>query len=217
MNQDHHMALVDYVVVYGKIPRGHFQENSVKIVQVDDTRLTLLYDTADTKANNLGLIWNETVENENLHVTAISDVKGKLIAMAKYAAEKQGLAHKRLTKVLPPKKPSQLVFYVLAALLFSSSVDPTWLRSAISKNSWLSALTSAAPAALKSLAVWTETKIRIITAATYAIHLVEIFVVSWPKLTKYRTSFFKKLVWAAMHFIEGFAIFERLDEAIEKS
>lgn len=215
MNQDHHLALVDYVVVYGKVPPAQFNKDSVRIIDVDETKILLQYDTADTKGNQLILIWNETIENENITVSGVTDIKSKLIAMAKYSAEKQGLSLTQFNKVWAPKKLLLWFMYALGAFLFTSSWDPTLPRKVISASPSLTSLTSAAPAILKSLAAHSETKVRLFTVAIYFTHIFEILAVSWPKLTKHRTSFSKKLLWALMHFFEGFLIFRRLDDAIE--
>lgn len=214
MNKDHQLALVDYVVVYGKIPAHLLDHPSVHITAVDEESLTLSY-KRNGREEQLVLVWNELPEADKVEVNGFMDIKAKLISMAKYAADVQGYSHKQLKKTVLPNRPEQVFMYLLGIVLAIGSVDKHFIRKIISKDASLSQLASYAPSALKTTGVFLEDHVKTIAIAMYAIHLVEIAVVSLPKLKQYRASTLRKWAWALMHFVEGFLIFKRLKKALE--
>ncbi|QRG40423.1 hypothetical protein FDK38_004896 [Candidozyma auris] len=216
MNKDHQLALVDYVVVYGKVPLGELDPSSVQMIAVDEKSTTLSF-KRNSKTEELKLSWNELPEGDKVQVNSIMDIKAKVIAMAKYAASVQGFSHQQLKKVVLPNRPTQVFMYLVAVALALGTVDKYWLRNLISKDVYLSQLVSYTPKILKTWGALFEDHVRTFTIALYAVHLVEIAVVSLPKLNKYRASTWRKLAWAGMHLVEGFLIFPRLNKALEES
>ncbi|KAF3985007.1 hypothetical protein FT663_05416 [Candidozyma haemuli var. vulneris] len=214
MNKDHQLALVDYVVVYGKIPVHQLEPSSVQMTAVDEKSLTLSY-KRNAASEEIVLVWNELADDDKIEVNGFMDIKAKLISMAKYAARVQGYSHKQLKKVVLPNRPPQVFMYLVAIVLALGSIDKFWVRNIINNDAFLSSLTSRAPAFLKSAGSFLEDHVRTIAIAMYAIHLVEIAIVSLPKLKAYRASGPRKLAWTTMHFLEGFLIFKRLNKALE--
>ncbi|KAM3124225.1 hypothetical protein ACQ2H7_002461 [Candidozyma auris] len=214
--EDHQLALVDYVVVYGKVPLGELDPSSVQMIAVDEKSTTLSF-KRNSKTEELKLSWNELPEGDKVQVNSIMDIKAKVIAMAKYAASVQGFSHQQLKKVVLPNRPTQVFMYLVAVALALGTVDKYWLRNLISKDVYLSQLVSYTPKILKTWGALFEDHVRTFTIALYAVHLVEIAVVSLPKLNKYRASTWRKLAWAGMHLVEGFLIFPRLNKALEEA
>lgn len=214
MNKDHQLALVDYVVVYGKVPIHQLEPESVQISAVDEKTLTLSF-KRNSKPEEIALVWNEIPEGDNIQVNALMDVKAKLISMAKHAANVQGYSHKQLKKVVLPNKPLQVFMYFAGVAILLGSIDKHWGRKVIARDAFLSRLAAQAPSILKTVGAFLEDHVRTFGIAMYAVHLVEIAIVSLPKLNKFRASGSRKLAWTTMHFFEGFLIFKRLNKALE--
>lgn len=212
MNKDHQLALVDYVVVYGNESVSGLDAESVIITDVSEDYLALSYNKDDGQSNNLKLSWSDVPEHENVTVSKMGDIKDKLVAMAKYAAGKQGYSHKKVDTVLWPTS-SLYPMYIFAAAAVITLFDKTYIRRAIARDEFLSSLVAHAPQFLATGYSFFENNIKSIFGAIYGIHVVEIATVTWPKASKFRIPFGKKLVWAFMNFIEGFLVFSRLDKA----
>lgn len=214
MNKDHQLALLDYVVVYGNETASTVDADSVIISDVSEEYLALSYSKDDGTSGNLKLPWDEFPEHENVQVGKLGDIKSKLVAMAKYAAGKQGYSHKKVDEIILPSKPDLYVMYLFAGAVVLTLYDKTWIRRAIQRDSFLSSLLSKAPLFLGKVYTLFEDHVKTVAAAIYGVHLIEIATVTWPKVSKYRMSFSKKLAWAFMNFIEGFVVFFRLNKLL---
>lgn len=212
MNKDHQLALVDYLVVYGKTPLSSFKPATAELVAVDTTSMTIRYMTKDDVSKEKTIEWEHAQEEENLKVAEQLDIKAKIIAMAKYAAAAQGYSHKRVNKVLLPKKPVALSMYVVAVLLAVGCYDKTLIRRTVYNDAFLSKLALYAPKALALVWAYTEEHAKRISIIMYAIHVVEIVSKTNPATKRVRMDPLKRVAWAFMNFIEGFLSFERLAE-----
>lgn len=216
MNKDHQLALLDYVVVYGQESASDINAESVIITDVSEDYLALSYHKDNGKANDLKLSWNDFPEDENVKVGKMADIKSKLVAMAKYAAGKQGYSHRKVDQVLFPSKPDLYFMYIFASAVALTLYDKTFVRRAIQRDGFLSGLLAKAPLFLASGYSLFENHIKTIAATTYGIHVIEVATVTWPKVSKYRMSLSKKLAWAFMNFIEGFVVFFRLNKLLDE-
>lgn len=215
MNKDHQLALLDYVVVYGKETPSAVDADSVIITDVSEEFLALSYNKDDGSSGDLKLVWDEVPEHENVKVGKMGDIKAKLVAMAKYAAGKQGYSHKKVDKVVLPAKVDLYIMYIFAAAVAVTLYDKTYIRRVILRDGFLSYLAAKAPQLLANGYALFEKHIKPIAATIYGIHLIEIAAVSWPRASKYRMSLSNKLIWAFMNFVEGFLVFSRLNQVVE--
>ncbi|CUM68502.1 uncharacterized protein PRCAT00006228001 [Priceomyces carsonii] len=215
MNKNHQMSLEDYVVVYGNVKPALIKESTVKIGDIDVSLMSLVYQDVAGMPQTLVISWDEAIENESIPVNSFKDIKAKLVAMAKYAANRRGYSHKKITKVLFPGS-KDIFMYVLFVLLISEVQDPLLLRSAITNNQGLAFLASKAPEFLVKGAITLETYASLLFSTLYSIHLLEIVFVTLPKLNKYRVPLNKKLIWIIMNFFEGVYAIQRLNSLIDK-
>ncbi|GEQ67985.1 hypothetical protein JCM33374_g1651 [Metschnikowia sp. JCM 33374] len=209
MNKDHQLALVDYVVVYGNEQLSDINAQSVLITDVTVEQLVLGYTAKTGKEKKVALSWNSVDDGEGLQVKSMSDIKAKLIAMAKYAASKQGYSHKQVTQVLPPSSAGSLIAYVFAALTLATLVKKDFLRTVMGLCGLLG--TPKADAFLEFF----EKRIFAIAVATYAIHIVEVVFLTWPKTVKYRMPWTTSLAWIGFTFMEGIFMSSRLRSVTE--
>lgn len=215
MNKDHQLALLDYVVVYGGENVSHVDAESVIITDVSEEHLALSYNKENGNNKDLKLIWEEVPENEKVKVDQMGDIKAKLVAMAKYAAEKQGYSHKRVDKVSLPKKLDLYLMYVAFAVSLATLYDKTLVRRLVQNDKLLLTIAAKCPELLAKGYSYFENHITPIFSTIYGIHVVEILTVTWPRVNKLRMSLKNKLVWATMNFVEGFLVFSRLNKLEE--
>lgn len=204
MNKDHQLALVDYVVVYGNQNLNNIRAKSVHITEVTDYHIILEYEAKNGTEKSLALEWNMVEDGEGLYVKSMLDIKAKLIAMAKYSAEKQGFSHKQVTKILPPASAGSIATYVFAALTVATLVKKDFLRVAIGFF-W----TLKSPG-LESFLAFFEKRIFAIAVATYVAHILEMILITWPKTIKYRMPLATQLAWLGFTFMEGYFHMARL-------
>jgi len=215
MNKDHQLALLDYVVVYGGENVSHVDAESVIITDVSEEHLALSYNKENGNNQDLKLIWEEVPENEKVKVDQMGDIKAKLVAMAKYAAEKQGFSHKRVDKVSLPKKLDLYLMYLAFAVSLATLYDKTLVRRLVQNDKLLRTIAAKCPELLAKGYSYFENHITPIFSTIYGIHVVEILTVTWPRVNKLRMSLKNKLVWATMNFVEGFLVFSRLNKLEE--
>lgn len=216
MNKDHQLALLDYVVVYGEESASEINAESVIITDVSEDYLALSYHKENGKENVLKLPWNDYPEDENVKVGKMADIKSKLVAMAKYAAGKQGYSHRKVDQLIFPSKPDLYFMYIFAGAVALTLYDKTLIRRAIQRDVFLSGLLEKAPLFLAGGYSLFEKYINTIAATIYGIHAIEVATVTWPKVSKYRMSLSKKLAWSLMNFIEGFVVFFRLNKLLDE-
>lgn len=210
MNADHHLSVLDYVVVYGKVNLSDLKPETAAISDVDDQYITLTYELADGKSKSLELEWNLIEESQNVNVSSLRDAKDKLIAMAKYAANKQGFSHTKITKVLPPTALSYPM-YIFGLFLIVSSIDPTLIRKLTANDPLVAKALPYIPAAIKLVYSLSEQHALKIGITMYLVHIYEIIVSTLPKLKCYRVPPAQGLLWVIMHFFEGFFVILRFN------
>lgn len=214
MNKDHQLALVDYVVVYGNEPISGVDADSVFISDVSEDFLALSYSKGDGNSSELKLAWDDVPENENVKVSKMGDIKGKLVAMAKYAAGKQGYSHRKVNKLVLPTKASLYLMYAFACAVSLTLYDKTLIRRTLLKYGVLAGILAKSPGFLADTYSIFEQNVRTIAATVYGIHIIEIATMSWPMTAKYRMSCLVRLGWAFMNFIEGFLVLRRLSKTV---
>lgn len=217
MNADHHLALVDYVVYYGKVDESILVENSIGISSIDSKRVVIDYKTTNSDTfNHFTLKWTDAVENQDIPVKDLTDLRPKLVAMAEYAAAKRGYSHQQIKKVVLPDKKAFLM-YVAFAVCMVNSYDPL-LLSRLLANDWLfNTVVAFVPQAVKNLYLLTAENSTRIVVVTHIIHMFEILFFSIPFLKKYRVPLKQRLAWIAMHFYEGYFVIKRLKDLAKSS
>ena len=214
MNKDHQLAIIDYVVVYGNVKASDIVKTSVHMVDVNETKLVIVYDTTKSKVpQTLSIEWESATEPENKKVSSLKDVKGKLVSMAKYAAAKQGYSHQQILKVLYPRQA--IVWYLIFGFLSLGMYDMHSLKESFEVDPIASKLITILPtAALKGLK-FTEKHIAFIFYSLYAVHLGEILLIMIPMTIKYRLPTSKKIIWCFMSFFEGVFSYNRFKSLID--
>lgn len=208
MNADHQLALVDYVVVYGKQPITSIRPKTVVISDIDTKSIKLRFEQANGTIKVVEIDWSDATEYEAVSVDEASDIKPKLIAMAKYAAKKQGFSHKQVTTALPPKSGLSYFMYSSAVLLAATLVKPNLVSAALNGTRLLNS-------GLLNKWLFVERNIVGIFATIYGIHLAEVIFAMVPKIRYYRMPFKVGLRWAVYNFVEGFLAFLRLKEVVK--
>ncbi|CAD1808511.1 hypothetical protein FOB58_000799 [Candida parapsilosis] len=210
MNKDHQLALRDYVVVYGSVDPKYLVEDSVGIKEVDTEKIVIEYDVINpSSTKSLKLKWNDAKENEQISVKSLSDIKSKLIAMAKYSAGKQGFAEKKLTKIFGPDAQG-IPMYPIWAILLLNAYNPTILRSVAINSAWIKKAIEYLPSVAFAIYNWSELHALKLCIGLFVAHLGEILFISGPFLKKYRAPFGVRLVYYIMNLIEGFPVLLRL-------
>lgn len=217
MNADHHLSLIDYVIYYGKVDESILVENSVGISSIDSERVVIDYKTTNSDTfNHFTLKWTDAVENQDIPVKNLTDLRPKLVAMAEYAAAKRGYSHQQIKKVVLPG-PKQFLMYVAFAILMMNSYDPL-LLSRLLANDWLfNTVVAFIPQGVKNFYLLTAKHAARISVATYIIHIIEILIFTLPFLKKYRVPLKQRLAWIFMHFFEGYLVISRLKELAKSS
>lgn len=215
MNKDHQLALLDYVTVYGKADPKSIDKDSVKMTEVDEKLVSITYSTISGDKKYFKILWSDAEEGKDVVVNSLLDIRAKTVAMAEYAAELQGYSYKQLNKVVLPGNVFEWTMYVYAAFTLITLYDQTLIRRIVSNEAVLKKALSYVPAVFGSVYDLFEENIRNIALGLYAVHLTEIYFLSWPKLVKYRVPTPKRVGWLAMHVIEGFMVPLRLTRALE--
>ncbi|RCK58761.1 hypothetical protein Cantr_07689 [Candida viswanathii] len=213
MNNDHQLALVDYVVVYGDTRPDNLLDETVQIVSVDEKQLVIEYELVKPPiAKTLSLYWYDAKEDENVEVKTLGDVKAKLIAMAKYCAKEQGYAIKKLEKIHWPG-PLDYPMYVLWAVLLANAYDPAILRKLVDRVSVLKKAVGYLPPVAFTAYQHVESNALKYVVGLFVTHLAEVLLVTKGYLRKYRVPDNHRWVWYLMHLIEGFPFIFRLKNA----
>ncbi|KAI3405233.1 hypothetical protein KGF56_001978 [Candida oxycetoniae] len=214
MNKDHQLSLNDYVIVYDSVDPKYLVEDSVHITDVDTNHLVIEYDlikpnSATSITKTLALYWTDAEEAENIQVKSLSDIKGKLIAMAKYCAEKQGYAMTKITKIVGPS-PLALSIYPSWLVLLLNAYNPNILKRLFANDALFNRIVKFLPSAVISAYQFTEINALKIAIGLFIVHFGEILFVSRPLLKKHRTPENVRVYWYLMHIIEGFFVILRL-------
>lgn len=209
MNRDHQLALVDYVVVYGRQPIRTFKPDTVQISDISTESMKLRFELLNGTIKAIDITWSKADEPQSVAVESASDIKPKLVSMAKYAAKKRGYSHTQITKVACPKTGLSYFMYGCAALLTVTLLKPN-LVSGTLKSVRLNRL----PFFSKWLFI--ERNIQAIWYTIYGIHVAEVALVLLPKIRYHRMPTQTALTWAGMNFIEGFLPLLRLRKMIRE-
>lgn len=210
MNGQHRLALLDYVVCYGNEKPSTIQESSLLMADVDETQITIEYkNVASSKPRQIVIAWENAPENEAIKVNEMSDVKAKLVAMAKYAAEKQGFASTRLTSIPPPSRFAYFEYMIMVVLALNA-YNPAILRHMFAKDMVFQMLLTYIPGFLSRFYASYEKYALQVFVITVAIHFTEAVLVTVPILKKYRVPYPQCVAWIIMHLGEGFPLIMRL-------
>ncbi|EDK40967.1 hypothetical protein PGUG_05065 [Meyerozyma guilliermondii ATCC 6260] len=209
MTRDHNLALLDYLVVYGKVNANAIEPGTINMTDVNTESFTICFYTSSPQ--KVTIRWKDAWESENLPVDDISDVKPKLVSMAKYAAAKQGYAHTQINKTVPPT-PASYPMYVYFVVAGWAAFAPASFQKFVANNYVLSRIAALLPLTFRS---YLSKNIRKIFIGTYIVHLFEIFTYSIPTFIKYRVPAAQRLQWTLMHFVEGFLVPLRLKKLKE--
>lgn len=214
MNNDHQLALIDYVVVYGNVRASDIVKSSVHLVEINETKIVIIYDSTKSKSpQTLSIDWESAIDLENKKVTSLKDVKGKLVSMAKYAAAKQGYSHQQISEVVYPRQA--IFWYILFGFLSLGMYDIQNLKESFAADPVFSRILPLLPATAFKVLQVIEKNLAYIFYSLYTIHLGEILFIMLPMTIKYRLPPSKKLLWCFMSFFEGMFSYARFKTLVD--
>lgn len=206
MNRDHQLALVDYLTVYGKVSAKSINARSVRISDIDTEKVEINYVSTDSTPKSVIIYFANAIEDDNVKVEKLQDLKSKLVAMAVYTAKQQGYSHKQVTKVTYPSRPEEFFLY----LIFFTSIYATWKPRDFIKRVGPASVKLlgmvpdfAGPAVTQILTFLLKHGANIVKGM-YVIHIIEILFVMRKNLVKYRVPPKQSAQWIFFNFVEGF-------------
>lgn len=206
MNKDHQLALIDYLVVYGDA-RPNTSEFSPQITAINEKSMQISYIEQDGSRAIKTFKWDEIPDNNSTKVTSINDLKTKLVAMAKYAAGKQGYSHVTVQKY-PKFTISRLFMTVVLAVLAVGCYDKTALQLIMKKDPVSGLIYGYMPTMGRKMLGYLAENIRLFTLILYSVHVGEVTFLMAPMLRRYRVGR-ARIAWYLACLIEGFpALFE---------
>lgn len=211
MNKDHQLALVDYLVFYKGIKLSELYEGSVKITAVDEKSMTLSYSLRTALTSSSEFIWSEIEDGQNVTVNSMKDIKDKLVAMAKYAAGKQGYSHVQVD-ASPKISVETPLMLSLFTILLIGTYDMELLQLFLENDPITSTIVPFFPDFFWPILKFAGDNIALIFVATYTIHIGEVIFVMIPKTSKHRTPFPQNLGWWGLNFIEGFIAIQKFNK-----
>lgn len=216
MNKDHKLSLVDYVVVYGNQPESTFHHDSVNMTDVNTKHVVLEYIAkSDPIKKILTIDWDVATEDEKISVKEFSDIKSKLISMAKYSAKKQGYSHIQIKKVLYPGVNSIPLFLILISLSICI-YDLQFFKSIFRNDLVFQQISPFVPNFLWRFLNLLGKHAKYVLGTTLLVHIIEITAFTIPKTKYYRVPTHQRLIWMFMHFFEGFILINRFKTLIPK-
>lgn len=213
MNEDHQLALSDYLVHYGKVQDSNLDETTAQISRLDLESFEIEYSTSRGVQHTKTLVWSEIKEGDD--VKEWRDIKDKLVTMAKHSASERGYSHQKIDKVLLPKVYSAWMYAAVAVLLYAS-YDLKGLKTLVKNDSLLQSIAPHIPVIATKYLDLIGSKAGQILGVLGVIHVIEFFVVSNPLFVKYRVPGWKRVAWSFMAIIEGFPANLRFKSLIQK-
>lgn len=214
MNRDHQLALIDYLSVYGSIATNTINSRSVRISDIDTEKIQINYVDNKSTPKLITIYLNNALEDDNVKVEKLTDLRAKLVSMAIYCANKQGYSHKQITSVTYPCGPGSYFLYLIFFTSIYASVKP---KDFIKRVGPLAVKILnlvpdfASPAVSKILTFLIKYGATIIKAM-YLAHIVEIFAFMLRKTKKYRVPTPQRLQWIFFNFVEGFYALKRFNK-----
>lgn len=215
MNLIHRMALIDYLVVYGKVRESTLVKDSVAILEIDEEKMLITYTIKQTHSTQkLTLVWRDVHEADNVEVKGYGDLREKLTSMAKYAASKRGYSHRKIDEIVWPLYA--IPVYVIFVLWTFSLYDKGSFTALLTNYPALRNLGSKIPASLYSSRIFSDKFSKSLYLGLYSVHLCEAIFITLPRVIYFRVPFLKKLVWMFMNFIEGFFVLNRFNALVKQ-
>jgi hypothetical protein len=218
MNRDHQLALVDYLAVYGNIAPNTINKRSVRLSAIDTEKIVINYVNTEAIPKSITIYFQNAYEDEAVKVSKLGDLRAKLVAMAQYAAAKQGFSAKQVTRITYPKRPSELFMYLIFFTAVYAGTKPREFARKVGPMSMklLQAVPDFAGPALTQVLTFSLKYGESIFKAMYAIHIAEMLIFTRAFLKKYRVPLHQKIQWYIMNFIEGFFVIKRYNKLIRE-
>lgn len=215
MNKDHQLAVIDYLVVYGDVKPSDLVQTSALISSVSEKSMTIDYESKNAGKKSTTFNWEDLQEDENVKVESMKDLKSKLVAMAKYAAKKQGYSHIRVT-LYPDLDLNTLFMFSIGGLFMLAVIDLLLMKALFAKDPITSAITAYFPGPVWSVLNFAGDNIKLITFTTYLIHIFEVAFATVPRIIKYRVPIPQAVCWLVVNFIEGFFAIIKFNKLTEQ-
>ncbi|CAH6718285.1 hypothetical protein CLIB1444_01S03356 [[Candida] jaroonii] len=203
MNKGHQISIIDYLVVYGNVKLSELVESSAQISAINETSMDITYLTKSNTKQTKTFEWKDIPEGENVIVKDMSDLKAKLVSMAKYAASKQGYSHVQLTEY-PELSKGTIVMTSILAIFMLGFYDITLLKQLLKNDPITSFISPYFPVKFWSLLELVGRNFRTFVTGVYAIHLGEAMFYTIPNMIKFRVPLPQSICWFGLHFIEGY-------------
>lgn len=215
MNKDHQLAVIDYLVVYGNIKPSDLVQTSALISSVSEKSMIIDYESKSSGKKSITFNWKDLQEDENVKVDSMKDLKSKLVAMAKYAAKKQGYSHIRVT-LYPDLDLNTLFMFSIGGLFMLAVIDLPLMKALFAKDPITSAITAYFPGPVWSVLNFAGDNIKLITFTMYLIHIFEVAFAIIPRIIKYRVPIPQAICWLVVNFIEGFIAILKFNKLVDQ-
>lgn len=190
MNQDHKLALQDYLAVYGGVRITNAISN-IKLKAISNDSLLIAFTHRDVDFEI------EKPIALDPPLGSLGEARERLVEMAKYAADKRGYSHKQIKEILYPTKIYEFVLLGLVWNLIISWYNPHYFYC-IFLQKWLGILGT------NSVLLFLQKYNNAILYTTAVLHVLEAAFVMAPLLAKYRVPIDYRVEWLAATVFEGF-------------
>lgn len=193
MNKDHKLALEDFLVVYGKVPKTKDIGN-IKLLSIEKDHIMLQF-----RHKQLELDITKPIALDP-PLSGSDEARDRLVKMAKYAASERGFSHVQIQEFVYPS----IIGWVLIAAIHL----PTLLYF---KRDLLAIFPL--PHSVAELVASDKVLISIIIAVA-ACHLIEHWTLMRPRLKNHRVPNDYVVEWSFFGFIEGYTAIKRFDDLV---
>lgn len=215
MNKGHQISIVDYLVVYGDVKLSEIVSSSAQISAINEKAVDITYVTKSGTKQTKTLVWSEIPEKDNVDVKGMSDLKAKLVSMAKYAAAKQGYSHVQVNEYPQFNKDSVLMTAFL--IIFALGVyDMKLLKLLLANDPITSSISPYFPVQLWDFLKLVENNFKSVVFGIYAIHVGEVLFYTIPQMIKFRVPLPQSIAWCSLHSIEGYFSIWKFQKTIAK-
>jgi len=198
MNQQHRLAIEDYLCVYGHVIINNKIDN-IKMTQISNESMTITFTHDD-----LDFQIEKPIPFEP-PLKDLNESRERLIEMAKFAANKRGYSHSQITDYVYPSLYNYILIFIIYLPLLS------WFIPSILKNQLvLTYLLS------QSKIDWLLENSLNITYLTISIHFFECILIFRPKLNKFRVPTDYLIEWYIAGIIEGFPAIKRFNKLVKE-
>ncbi|SCU94206.1 LADA_0G07206g1_1 [Lachancea dasiensis] len=193
MNKSHKLALEDYLFAYGHV-RMTDEIANVRLEKIELTHMTISFNHFDVEFEIEKVILFEPPLKE------WSEVRPRLIEMAKFAASKRGFSHIQINEM---SYPTGVAAYAFLVLVFFPMIC-YWYRPVLNYVPLVGSYFNNGPLLIG------------IELGALAIHIAECFYFLKPRLDFYRVPTDFLIEWYFFGLIEGYPTVRRFEKVVKE-